>query len=220
MKKNLNVDIEMWSNDSDIDIYDYNLEDDVNSLTITATVKVYLEFGEWVSFDLDFDIDDLDDIEDGEIYDLSKFGYISYIYKDSSLNPEDEDDVFTILAIAADSCSLGDNLDGNLTQLVENIHNIWPNDREFEKLFSNIFNINDKELDIDEIVTKLEEAGVSDTIDNNFIESLEDAGFDKDAIQKIKKYLCEFVKSNFKPHAGDGLSDFIEDSIQVKFDIH
>ena len=217
MKKNLNVDIEMWSNDSDIDIYDYNLEDDGNSLTITATVKVYLEFGEWVSFDLSFDIDDLDDIEDGEIYDLSKFGYISYIYKDSSLNPEDEDDVFTILAIASDSCALGYDLDGDLTQFVENV---CPANHELEKLFSNMFKINDKELDIYEIVDKLDELGISSSIDNDFIEELEDAGFDKDAIQKIKKYFCETVKANFKPHTGDGLSDFIEESVQVKFDIH
>ena len=70
MKKEVNVDVKIWSNDSDIDIVDYNIEDDGDSLTITATVKVYLEFGEWVSFDLDFTVDDLDDIDDDEIYDL------------------------------------------------------------------------------------------------------------------------------------------------------
>ena len=105
-------------------IDNYNVEDDGNSLTITATVKVYFEYcpSEWVSFDLSFDIDDLNDIEDGEVYDLGNFGYISYTYKASSLNPEDEDDVFTILEIAADSCSLGYDLDCELTYYSKDLY--------------------------------------------------------------------------------------------------
>lgn len=209
MKKDVKVNVQMWSNNHYIDIDGYDVENYDNKVEINAAILVKYEYFRelWLRFDALITIDDLNDIEEGEVYPLSKFkNDIFYTFNSCSLDPKNEYEAFRILEYSIDTISLGSELDSEINTHLKN--------KELVDNFNKLFGTST----IEELLDKFNELGFRYIDTSLYDELCDEELYDQNIVKKIFNQIHNYVLDNFEPNTFDGLSENIEESIGIKFD--
>ena len=208
MKKDVDVNVKLWSSDGYITVDDWETKDFSDHIEIIATITAEWEYIDLqLTFNATIKIDNIDYLNKDEVYSLSDFADdISYEYESCNLDPKNEYDAFRILDLSEDTVSLGYYINTDLKKHLDN--------KDLLDNFNKLFNTSTKE----EVINKLKELDI-DRAGMSLYENLYE-DYDKNIVEKIYSYFHEYVQDNFEPHTGDGLGENIEKNIQIEFEFY
>lgn len=210
IRKNVKINVKMYSNSDLFDIEEFNCEVNQNILTVTS--KIYVATSQ-TNFKLLFEVKsniDLDQIDESTYIDLP---IDDYKFLSSTVNPNNLEDVDKIIAESCDSSILSIEESELLDFIIKD-----PSILDNLILLIDKANKDNKKYDkndVDSVVNAFYDIvnDEHDYIDAGFYDNMKD--IDPVIANKVMTSLQKIVQEEWNPYIGDGLDDELEDNVSI-----